>query len=475
VVGKLVLDALWRGRSAYAMVLFIVPLGWLGIAKGGLPVSWGLMLSATLAYAFGSIGTIPAFGLRELKTLPVTNRDLWVASWVQSVVAIPLALALARNITLIAVWLIDGTVAVTVQTLLLLTLYDAAYAGALLPAGPAMGYALNHATNSASGWRSRWPWAVASIAGVAVFMGGLAIPYLIAGSVPLTLDKFTPGTTFALGVLVACATGGLLWTPHRVGGAGMRVAGTANPSASRQEHRPRFTDQLTGIPRIAWPLITMLLLASMTTVAGFIGYWTLFEQGSSLRSFLQNNAVLLFETGFLPTPDMGRLWILLAVVFITTSNPWQSFTKQFRILPLTPGRINALLIATPFVQWAVVWMVLILTHLAVIGSLPKQLRPDVFLLVGGGASFGQAMTIRYGHKGHWWFIFLLGGLMPMAERLSRSGLSAPAEVIMVGIGLAALSAAAWTNHRTLTRSTSSAKVYGPEQLPFGITAPGVRP
>jgi len=472
VVWRLVADATWRSRQSYVLMLVVIALLWAIAAIAAIAgqehatVSRALMMSLMLAYAFGPIGTVVTMSLRELRTLPVTNRDLWVATWVVSTVVVTLALAAAQCLAVIAVLATTGSSAVSTETLLLATLYCFAYAGALSPIAPAMGYSLSNAATR----RPRWLWITISVAVVLTFIGAFGLPYYFAEFLPLTLNQFSWTTALALVTCLALAALSLAWTPQRGGFVPAKVQNTSGTIAPSKQS-VGFADGLTGIPRVAWPFVMLMLALSAGTLLGFIAYWATFDSGVPLRAFLQDNAVLLFDTGFLPNPDMGRMWIVFLLVSIMMTSPWKPFGRQLRVLPLTTNQVNALLLVTPFAQWALIWLALIATHFLVVGVFPGTLRPDIFVLLGGVTALGHVLMFRNGHLGSMWIPLLIGAFSSLASRILTTNFALSLEVMLIAAGVMALLAAAFINHRTLTRSGSSAKAYRPAQAPFGVSGP----
>jgi hypothetical protein len=466
VVSRLALDAVWRNRQLWLWMAMPVSLIWIFAGLGLGPASQAVATSLAFAYVLGSIGPVATLGLRELRTLPVTNRDLWVATWVTSAV-IALGLTVVQTLTVIGVTVATDSRSISAETLLLASLYCLSYSAALLPIMPAMGYSFGNI----GARRPRWLWITLSTASVLIFVGAFGLPFYFAEALPLTLSRFTWGAALALAGCLTLAGFSLAWTPQR-GGIARATGGTQPQARSTARHQLRSIDGLKGIPRIALPLVIAMLMVCAGTVAGFVAFWAMFASGTSLRLFMQNNALLLFETGLLPRPDTGSLWVILALAFITTATPWKAFARQLKVLPMATHQVNALLLLTPFAQWALIWLALVITHVAVIGGPPSSLRLEIFVLVAGISALGHGMMFRYGHRGSLWMIMLMGVLTPAAGRLAAVQWSLRVEAIVIAIGLVALGAAAWVNHRTLTRCTSSATVYGPESLPFGVGSPG---
>jgi hypothetical protein len=155
MVLRLVLDIARRGRVMFLIMVPFVALVWTFIAGvgrvDGQPddyelVTLGLTLSMGFAYILGPIISVTMVGRREIRILPLTNRDLWVATWLFATLVIPLAVTVVQCVAVIAVATFTGSSAVSTENLLLASLYCFAYAGALVPIVPAQGYATNNIT-----------------------------------------------------------------------------------------------------------------------------------------------------------------------------------------------------------------------------------------------------------------------------------------------------------------------------------------
>jgi hypothetical protein len=471
VTRRLISDIVWRTRLMYVLMIPFVGLVWIGAAaqNDGF-VSLALTLSIAFAYMLGPLVSVSMIGRREIRILPVTNRDLWVTSWIVSAVLIPLAISAVQSLAVITVATFTGSRAVSAETMFLASLYCFAYAGALVPIMPAQGYCMHNM----SARQPRWLWAALAIACFAVFTGGLFLPFVIADDLPMTFDQFSWDATTTLALCFVISAVSLAWTPQRGGIVTPVQPARKTESTSRSIRLQRSSDRFTGVARVAWPIAATITVLSAVTLAGFVFYWATFASDTPLRSFLQNNAVLLFDTGFLPDRGMSDIWVIMAVAFITTSGPWQPFARLLKVLPLTTNQVNVLFLATPFAQWALVWLALIAAHLVVIGTFPGTARLDVFMFVGGVSALGHVLMIRYG-QGGLGIVMLLGVLMSLVRRVSTDTWSVRPEVVLFAAGVVALVVAAAVNHRTLTRSTSSSKAYRGQTLPFGINAPGARP
>jgi hypothetical protein len=464
---RLVNDAVWRTRVGYLWMLPIILVLWtitaLNFGSAGRSVS----LSLVLTYVFGPVAAVSTIGLREIRALPVTNRDLWKTTWVMSVIVIPAFLLFAQTLAVTLVLIFKGSSAVPPETLLLSTVYCGAYAGALLPVIPALGYA----SNNISSRRTRWLWILAAAGCGLVMAGGFGLPFVFQDSIPLTLgDLTTPWiAALALGFVVAGAT--WRWTPHRGGVA--RPPGSPGPAAgSSPSRRDLFADRFTGISRMALAQAAGVIVVTVVVAVGLLAYWAMFSSGSSLQAFLGSAGLLPFETSFRSIPD-GPGFMISLFVFIAIAGPglWNPLARQLKVLPLSVGAINRLFLVTSFALWAWVWLIAAIIHLAVIGSMPGQLRLDIFAAVWGLSALGNAMSLRL--KGAGQSVWLLGAIGAGSNILGRFVGRRPetwVELTLTLVGIAALALAAFVNHRTLTRSTSTSKTYQRALHPWGASS-----
>ncbi len=121
MVARLVFDALWRNRWFY--VLASVPLVpcWLLYASDGSNVL-GISISAmSLIFAamLGPLFAVATMGLRALRHLPVTSRDLWRATWVAATVVSSGVLLATKAICVLLVAASGGSPKVSAEAMLL--------------------------------------------------------------------------------------------------------------------------------------------------------------------------------------------------------------------------------------------------------------------------------------------------------------------------------------------------------------------
>src|SRR5688572_11538456 len=111
MVARLVSDALWRNRWIYVVVSVFLVLCWLMyVASGGKVLEISITaFSLIFAAVLGPMFTILTMGLRELRHLPVTNRDLWRATWVVTTVVSAIVLLATKTISVLLVAAFGGS------------------------------------------------------------------------------------------------------------------------------------------------------------------------------------------------------------------------------------------------------------------------------------------------------------------------------------------------------------------------------
>jgi hypothetical protein len=293
----------------------------------------------------------------------------------------------------------------------------------------------------------------------------------------VTLDQFTMPAFAVLAICLAITGTTWAWTPTRAGISRPNQAAQRIGTPSAATRAGLFADRFTGIASIVWSHASTTFVVSLVTLAVLVGYWAVFESGVGLRSFMQRAALLPFDTSFQPGPNAFGGWIvLLAFILVAGNGVWNPLARQLKVLPLTVRDINVLFLLTPLVTWTLIWIVLIVTHRVVSGTLPSALRLDLLVFVGGTSAVGHMLALRFkrGGAGFPWFFVPLGMATSVLSRTVGAAPTTPVSLALAAAGLAAFGIAAIVNHRTLTRSTSSGNAYQRQQLPLGLTAPGAQ-
>jgi len=457
VVARLVIDVVWRNRWTYVLMSPMLILFWLTYVAGGSGAfSIGMPALSLVATAVLGPSLAPVLmGLRELRHLPVTSRDIWRTTWVAAVILAPTFVLVTQTITALLFTVFGARPAVSIETMLLSSVYDVAWAGALLPLFPLSGY-LGRALSR----HGRAVGALPLASPIALLLGCFGLPMLISDALPTSVAAFTPATTPVLVACFAIAFAALVWTPQR--GAPFGERGRPRPAyiLATDPMRKRLADRLTGIPRVTVPSL-------LTTIAVVVGACIALAvygvaSGSGAWWFVPR-ALDPFDRAY--TGDRGLTYVLLVPCgLIAMIGIWTPWARLLKVLPLSVRRINALLLITPFATWVWLWLVGLAVYSLAYGP-PPTFRLDLPFGLAGISALAHATLLRF--QGRVPGIAFIGAMLPpLLEGGLRDGTSA--QIAFSIIGAIALGVAAVINHRTLTLSTSSSSVYRRPQPPFGM-------
>lgn len=458
----LMFDALRRGRSTWCFAGFFVLAAWTLVAVGIVGAQAGVATSLIAVVAVGPMTSLTSLLSREVRYLPVTSRDVWIAAWVLSTVVAAVYVT-SLQLTGFLVGLAFGyPQPQAMQSLVFVPVCAFAYGGTLLPISPLIGY-----TSAAAAERQpKWFWATLATLTFVVYPGGLIGPWAAWSYLPTSFaDLSVPAATIS-GLGLVAAFGALVWTPQRYGGIGRRAGLAAAPVAAHAAGRTapptgRPFDQITGLGRLLLPAMAWALGLAVAGAAGLAWYFATFEPSSSLYELFAASGLLIFSAaGLSPKVIMGTA-LFAPFLAIGSSPAWDGYTRHLRVLPMSAADTTRLLIATPVLLWAVVWVVLLGLHLLVIGLTPEALRPELFLYLSGLSALIESVS-RHGKKPGRPFslaaipVFLLVGVAEgFSGRLDPVGMFRAHAVI----GASAFLIATFLTYRSLTRSTSSAGLY----------------
>ena len=444
MVGRLVFDVLWRNRWVYTVVSGLLLPSWLLYeATGSYVLEIDITaLSLIFAAMLGPIFAVATMGLRELRHLPATRRDLWRTTWGVATVVSAVVVLATKTIAVLLVAASGGRPRMSAETLLISAVYDFTWAGVILTL-----VALPASTRAGT------------VVGMLACFG---LPILAGGALPTHVNQLTPATTGVLIGGLVIAFGALLWTPQRGVMAGERSAFA--PKALRRDSpklQRRRADRLTGISRVAVPYLLATLALPVGASLALAAYGVV--SGSGAWWFVPRS-----PTVFDPADigDRGLTYFVLLPAMVTTVlGLWTPWARLLKVLPVSVRQINALLLLTPFATWVIFWILGWFAYLFVYGT-PQTLRLEFVFGIAAIAALAQAGLLRLqGSAATVWVIALSGGLLPQVVRI---GLRDGTGVMFVVIGAIALGTAAVVNHRTLTQSTSSSLAYRRPQPPFGV-------
>jgi hypothetical protein len=459
VVTRLVLDQIWRNRWFYAVVTaFLIPLWVAFAATSANPV----LINKTTASLFfasvlGPVITVATMGIRELRHLPVTNRDLWRATWILAIVVSPVVLLATKLMSALLVAAFGGSQQMSIEAMLLWAVYDVSWSGTVLVIVTLAAYVgaavARHRTVAAP---------VTTAATIVVPMVCIGLPIIVSSALPARVSEFTSATTTTLIACLAITFGALVWTPRRGMLAGER------PRSSRAVARPRATrtrlvDHLTGLSRVVVPHLVGTVALTAGSCLVLVAYGVI--SGSGPWWFVP------------PTPevfdprDVGyrglTYYVLLPCGVVSMLGLWTPWARLLRVLPLSVRQINALLLLTPFATWTTLWLIGVAGYSVIYGT-PPTFRVSLVFGMAGVAALAHAGLLRLQEgTGAFWIRAFIGGLMPMAAKAGVS--DRPGVRIAFALaGTFAICLAAGINHHTLTQSTSSSRAYRRPQAPFGF-------
>jgi hypothetical protein len=462
MVARLVIDAVWRIRWLYAAIGVFLTAVWLlfGMSRdNALPISMPAV-SLICAVVLGPMSVMAAMGLRELRHLPVTRRDLWRATWVVATVVSTGLLLSTKALAALLVTMPGVRPGVSAAAILLTAVYDFAWAGSVLLVLPSLGYAV-----SAAGKRGTLAVSLALAGTLGSVAACFGLPILLGDVLPSELSQFTPVTT---SVLIAClvgAFGALVWTPQRGVMAGERPRPPRGGVLQGVATRPRLTDNLTGISRVVIPHLAATIAFPVGACLALASYGVI--SGSGIWWFVP------------PIPDVFdsadvgyrglTYFVLMPCAVGVMLGLWTPWARLLKVLPISVRQINALLLFTPFATWSVLWFVGWFAYSLAYGT-PRTLGLEFALGMAALSALAHAGQLRLaGTNAQSWIFAGLGGLLPAFLQVGlRQG--TVAHVVFALISAMAFCAAAIVNHRTLTQSTSSSRTYRRPQPPFGLNA-----
>ena len=461
MVARLVFDAIWRNRWLYSMVVVMLLPFWLAFAVSGsnpLPIITSLSLS--FAVVLGPMAVIATMGLRELRHLPVTNRDLWRATWVVGTVVAAGVLLVAKTVSALLVAAFGGSPTVSAEAILLSTVYDFTWAGTVLPLFPLLGHA-GHAVAH----RGTLAASCAAAAPTAAVLAGFGLPILVSDALPTRLGEFTSATTGVLVAGLAIAFGALAWTPERGVLAGERAQARrafVSPGSCDSDTSHRSPDwNLAGGRSV--PVDDVCVTSRRVSRAGslrrHLWNWPVVVRATRTdgvrpgghrgpRTDLLRLAALCGRDHAGPLDTMGAFAEGAALVGKTNQRAASPHSLRGLDDPVAPRvvRLRLRVRDSPNVE----------SRLGVrLGWdwRPRARRPPPIS--------GQPAAI--------WVFVSIGGLMPQLLKVGLRDGTDP-QIVFAVIGAIALCAAAFVNHHTLTRSTSSSRAYQRPQPPFGFPA-----
>lgn len=439
-VGRLVLGLLRRTRWNFLTWIWMVALLMGTLADRGASVTWVLAASMGLAFLLG-LQTVEGAGRREHRVLPVTDRDIWTTRWLSATCVVPFFLFATKCLGLMWIWVAgygSGTF-MTPETLLLSTLFDFVYVGASMPA-PLL---LASAATVLARWQGRSAFFVSLALMPVLFLLCIGGPLFFARTLPTHIADFSTTNMVVLLLGVAMSVGALVWTPRR-GGDSLTFWSKSHETASSPAIQRKPDDSLTGVFGVLRAHVIATFVLSVLGIAVAFGAMPLLPRpvGADFR----------FASG---------MFLIFTFMGVGMFGIWTPWARRLKVLPLSVNQVNGLFTLTPLVTWLEVWLLLMLAQTLAGRPIYEELRPLAVFMYAGFSAMTHACELRVRGNAAGQSIASTAWLVA-AVAVGMALFGKPdlwARLLVLATGILSLAGAALLNHYTLTRSTSSARIY----------------
>lgn len=422
---------------------------WLGFAPGFANqvgdhpelITWFMAGSMAIAFLMGVMSG-DEIGCREHRVLPVTDRDLWVTRWLHATVAVPAGLLIFKLVAFVWHWGFhpNDSPLMTVEVLVISTVFDVVFASAMMPVPH-----LSEQWSNLLVHRRRVGSSLVALAlTLAPFGFGFGLPILLARSLPSEFSEFSRLNASVLMVGIGLAIAAWAWTPKR-GGDRLLFRDIQKPQTVLPVYKPRFGDRFTGIQGIGWSHLKTTFVAAVVAygIAVISARWFPDPAGSDPR----------FATA---------LFLVFAMMAVTmSSGVWSMWVRHLKVLPISIGQVNCLLVLTPLATWTVITLVPLSVHAVMGWPIREELTPHAALMYSGFTSLTHAMGFRFSGSRPGGSISLMVGVTgAVATAIAFFGRpDVSTRLVVLTIAVSCFLVAALINYYTFTRSTSSARPY----------------
>lgn len=338
--------------------------------------AWSLTACWMLAFMPAALDS------REIALLPVSRREMWVARW---------WLAAVWPAILIAAVFVFGRLVfrseTTIEQIFTVAVYCSFYGGCYMAVTAVFPLTVMASDRSVTAALVRF---------FGIMIGGLALPFWFTQYLP---REISGARNPVLGFIIAAA--GLTLASYF-----NRPAIVERASAPKQRGRARTTEtragfrdvlpgnSLTGLSRLFWVHARQIALLAPCAFATiwFIEVFTGNLRSGSMRDILHLLRLMPFDVDY--TGDLTRGFNLMMFVFVSISDKPRDLMQRaraLRVLPLTANRLALVFAALAVVEAAVIWLWLLGVHIALIGSLPNTLRPDIFAIFCGALAMTRSI------------------------------------------------------------------------------------
>jgi hypothetical protein len=332
-----------------------------------------------------------------------------------------------------------GKTFIAPETLLLSTLFDGVFAGALMPVPLWLEF---YASPMARQF-GRPAFLIVMALLPMFFLMSIAGPLLIARQLPTHFSEFSTTSTLALLIGLTMMVAGLLWMP-RHGGTPLLFRRAMPAAAPVQPAIQQRDDRLTGVPSVIWSHIRTTFVLAAVGIGATIAAAPLVPQ---------------------PDPNAARflagMFLIFTFMATTMSSVWTPRARGLKVLPLSVTQVNALFVFTPILTWVEVWIMLLVVHAALGLPINVELSPAAILMYAGFSALTHALAFRLSGSvagqtaaSMIGIVAAVGSAMVLFERTDHWSW-----LLVLLTALFSFAIAALINHYTLTRSTSSALAY----------------
>ncbi len=453
VVWLLIRDYIRRTVSNPPVFVFVFASAWINIAGSRSDkIAFAFGGSLSLAFAVGPL-SVMNFERREIRLLPVSRRQLWLAKWTIGTIGATLVTTLTKVFATVLAIIVSRTPLLTWPSILLSSMYDFLYTGATFGLGLALPILATPKLVTAL------PKIVRSAAGsmlIIALVGGLFWGLIFRASLPTTWPQLSIKAIVVLAAGLVLTVIGYLHSPKIKARARPSKLWIGRKAASSRTSREAFSDRFTGVARLIWRewRITAILVA--WAAASTLTYALIFDRHESLAMFANRSLLLPFSDvslSFSSDESQPMFWIFAAIVIVVRGG-YRPMIRHFRTLPLSTAELSALFISNPAIAWINVWTALLLVQLIGVGRLPTSLRLDLLLSLIGLSALLNAVSLTW-RKRSWIqsivFLATLTGGAALGFTIADLP-PATARIAMTAAGALALGTAASLNSWTLRRS-----------------------